>query len=1689
MEVSELGVGSKAEEVFKGEGVETLFPPQEQAVKAGVMEGQSLVISTPTASGKTVIAELAALSAMRQGGQVVYIVPLRALASEKFADFQKWGKLGFRVDLQMGDLDSKFLPQRNTADIVIATAEKCDSILRSKPGWFRDVKLLVIDEIHLITTNRGPTYEVLIAKFKKTFPNIQLLGLSATIGNADELGAWLDAEVIKSDWRPVKLTQRIKQGKAKVMLSEARKTLGEGAQSLVFVNSRRSAEAVADRFSEKFEKLLDEETSKSLEQASEEILNALSTPTAQCKRLANAVRGGAAFHHAGLVNKQRALVEQAFKQGLIKVISATPTLCLDADTKVWSGMKEVSVKNLKTNNQVLTLEGANLKPLTPESLSDMEAPESLVEISSCCYGPVKVTRNHKLLIKRDGRRHLIAAGDCKKRDLVATVGKIPSPSKSCPRWSDFVKENKLPFENCELDEDVYYLIGAFLGDGHSGAEIRKGVLVYKGPASIVNEDKEVLARVKKACRRYGIFFKITRNSLGIKQAVLTKAKWFREFLVRCGVGLGSDKHIDRLLLEGPQDRLTHLIRGLFDTDGCMEKGGRVSFSNTSKQLIKDLRRALLRNGIITWVRTRGGEPMRLHEKTYYSKPSQELFIQNSLCIRRFYEDIGFGVSRKQRLLKEIAREYEIKSIRCEGCDYIFHPNVFGGRTRAQKVWGKQKAAIIKQLGDKGEVGSRELKRSLGYEPKKNEARVNLHYAFIKKRKKGAHEWLWSLNSLGVWAYEEFIKKGGRIAEYFKENDECPICGGPVKKTYRGGWKSNSFEGDVYWDIINSKRTVKSSGHKVYDVVLRNDGLNDHLFVANGILVHNSAGLNMPARKVIIRDIKRYTGFGLDYIPVLEYLQMCLPYEEKIPTDKGILPIGKVVEERISCSVLSFNEHKEVFEFKPIREYYERAADEVMELTTDKGYKLRLTKEHPIRIGKEWKAAEEVKIGDGVGFNPYESSYSYVPNFFDLLPKGRLFVSGFGHLLERAKKETGKLDKELGEELGIGPKSIYHYKKDVKNMPLSCAIKLLDMLKLERKAHIKSVKTGYGSFLNIPDRIDEDLLWLAGIIATDGNIQRTVDKRTRSEYIKIRVFNNNKKIIEKSKRVMERLVSGKVYVSYKEGRGRCEMGATLLSKVLSEHFGIPFGNKTEKVRVPPFLLNAPMELVGAYLGGVFDGDGSYTVTKNKRFPTTDNQRILFVSSSKKFAVGIQELLLKLGIVAKLESKSRRLRVEIRGKSVEFKKPHYLVSFNRKDYIKTFARYAKPVKCKIEAQYKSYHNLDNYYRNREKHAKMRIVGKRDIAFSKGIKVYNIGVEGNENYIASGFLVHNCGRAGRPRYDKEGESVLLASNEYEKEFLEENYVNGLPENIHSQLGVEPVLRMHVLASVASGFTRDKKSLMDFFGATFFAHEYGTEGEFKQKVDRVLRQLEKWDFIKSKGGKKSDDLFVSASDIGGQKTEDTRLIPTPLGSRVSELYIDPETAHEFVEVFEDPDKIARIGTFSLLEFSCSTTEMRPLLRVRKKEEDDIWGLYYEREHKLLTGQSDSDYLNRFKTALMLNDWVEERTEDWILKNYGMAPGLLRIKLDTARWLAYSYSELIPYIKTDKATRRELQKLEMRLKHGIREELLPLASIKGIGRVRARKLFDAGIKSKPGIKKTPTKKLKELLGEKTAEKVLRGIA
>ncbi|ELZ38480.1 ATP-dependent DNA helicase [Halorubrum tebenquichense] len=353
MEPSSLsGLPAGVGEALEAEGVAELYPPQQAAVEAGVVDGESLVAAVPTASGKTLIAELAMLSSIQRGGKALYIVPLRALASEKKAEFERWEEFDVTVGVSTGNYDSdgEWLASR---DIIVATSEKVDSLIRNGAPWIDDLTCVVSDEVHLVDdSHRGPTLEVTLAKLRKVNPGLQTVALSATVGNADVIADWLDAELVESDWRPIELHTGVHFGNAinfddgsqrevpvergedqtAKLVGDALDTEegGQGGSSLVFVNSRRNAESSARKLGEVTSSRLTGEERDRLRDLAEEIRGVSDTDTSE--DLADAVEQGSAFHHAGLASEHRSLVEDAFRDRLIKCVSATPTLAAGVNT-------------------------------------------------------------------------------------------------------------------------------------------------------------------------------------------------------------------------------------------------------------------------------------------------------------------------------------------------------------------------------------------------------------------------------------------------------------------------------------------------------------------------------------------------------------------------------------------------------------------------------------------------------------------------------------------------------------------------------------------------------------------------------------------------------------------------------------------------------------------------------------------------------------------------------------------------------------------------------------------------------------------------------------------------------------------------------------------------------------------------------------------------------------------------------------------------------------------------------------------------------------------------------------------------------------------------------------------------------------------------------------------------------------
>ena len=343
----------------KSWGIEKLHPPQVQAMPS-IFDGKNILLAIPTASGKSLVAYLAIMKKLlvdEIGTKAVYIVPLKALASEKFEDLKSMASaVNLTVGLGIGDSSSE-AKKIEECDILVCTSEKLDSIIRNNSQTMSRVSIVVADEFHLMNdSSRGPTLEINLTKLRFLRPDAQLVALSATVGNCQELADWLDADLIQSDWRPValeystfhdlhlepRMVQSSQVSDSPELLNPPRDlegpkthptwvvlkdTIQQDGQLLIFVGTRRSAESEALKLSKRVYKVLEKENPdrlKQLKQLSQSLDGR--SQTAMGEKLSQCIIGGVAFHHAGLTHTQRKSIEEAFKSGLLIALSATPTL-------------------------------------------------------------------------------------------------------------------------------------------------------------------------------------------------------------------------------------------------------------------------------------------------------------------------------------------------------------------------------------------------------------------------------------------------------------------------------------------------------------------------------------------------------------------------------------------------------------------------------------------------------------------------------------------------------------------------------------------------------------------------------------------------------------------------------------------------------------------------------------------------------------------------------------------------------------------------------------------------------------------------------------------------------------------------------------------------------------------------------------------------------------------------------------------------------------------------------------------------------------------------------------------------------------------------------------------------------------------------------------------------------------------
>jgi len=374
--VSRLGLPSDFVSFIKeGWGIETLHPPQAEAIPS-IISGRNTMICIPTASGKSLVAYIGIVNqllSLNKGSRGIYIVPLKALATEKLDELKQLGEsLGLKIGLGIGDAPSENR-QIDDCDILVCTSEKLDSLMRSKSEVLRRVSVVVADEFHLLNdSHRGPTMEINLARIRHLLPDAQIITLSATVGNSQDLADWLESDLIVSEWRPVSLEyatlaeldlepraiqkselstagdlgppRTLDGPKSHVAWAALNDVYEDGGQLLVFVSSRRSAQSEAKKLGQRMQKYLSKNNPDAL-RALNDLSQRLSksSNSSMGDTLAECVKGGVAFHHAGLMHSQRSEIEKAFKERILCCLTATPTLAAGVNLPA----RRVLVRDLK----------------------------------------------------------------------------------------------------------------------------------------------------------------------------------------------------------------------------------------------------------------------------------------------------------------------------------------------------------------------------------------------------------------------------------------------------------------------------------------------------------------------------------------------------------------------------------------------------------------------------------------------------------------------------------------------------------------------------------------------------------------------------------------------------------------------------------------------------------------------------------------------------------------------------------------------------------------------------------------------------------------------------------------------------------------------------------------------------------------------------------------------------------------------------------------------------------------------------------------------------------------------------------------------------------------------------------------------------------------------------------------------
>lgn len=344
---------------FPSGETDTLNAIQSRVFPAAFQKDVNILLCAPTGAGKTNVAMMSILRTISHyinpktkkldTGQfkIVYIAPLKALVQEQVREFQRrLAYLGIKVDELTGD---SHLRKQQIVDtqLLVSTPEKWDIITRKAgetSSFVQVVRLVIIDEIHLLHDQRGPVIESIVARSlqSKIFENTpRLVGLSATLPNYEDVSRFLRVPkeglfFFDSSFRPCPLSQQFLGISEKNSLKKlnamngacydkALQAVANDHQVIIFVHSRKETARTASWLKDKFTESGNSEMIRKLDAGSKQILNSESE-NVQDPHLKRVLRHGIGIHHAGLSRSDRSLSEDLFADGLLQILVSTATL-------------------------------------------------------------------------------------------------------------------------------------------------------------------------------------------------------------------------------------------------------------------------------------------------------------------------------------------------------------------------------------------------------------------------------------------------------------------------------------------------------------------------------------------------------------------------------------------------------------------------------------------------------------------------------------------------------------------------------------------------------------------------------------------------------------------------------------------------------------------------------------------------------------------------------------------------------------------------------------------------------------------------------------------------------------------------------------------------------------------------------------------------------------------------------------------------------------------------------------------------------------------------------------------------------------------------------------------------------------------------------------------------------------------